>query len=366
MVVAHQQRAVGHDQHVHGPSPLGTVRLQPAAGEHFVVHDIAALQSGHGHAVAHGVRAVPGAVLGDEDLAAVLRGEHLARIELHAQRRRMGRDLQLGRLETRALALPVGLLGNLVGHAYGKAVVQARLGRAVERVGRRGVAGSVAAVAGEPQVVGSGMEVEADRVADAASVDLQAAPVGPHAHDGRVRVGPLAHVTRRAHGHIEPAVRIEGDVLPAVPFVLGKRVVDHHGRWRVVQARLDLVEAQHPADLCHVERAVAEGHSVGLIQTLGEGVHGVRLVVPVMVDHRIDLVLAGADENRPGLAQGQRARLGHAGVDADAEAGGQRDPVQRKHVVLGQGAHGQTEQESAKRGQGGWGFGGLHGLLRAG
>jgi len=54
---------------------------------------------------------------------------------------------------------------------------------AVELVFRSGIAGPVAAIVGEPQLLGHRMPVEADGVADAARDDLHAGSVGVVAAD---------------------------------------------------------------------------------------------------------------------------------------------------------------------------------------
>src|SRR5436190_7416307 len=98
-----------------------------------------------------------------------------------------------------------------------KAEIQSRLRGMVQRVGRRVVPQQFASVAREPQFPGAWIPVEADRVAQAPGIDLQARSIRIHARDGRVTVGiGFADIARRADGNVELAVGTEGDEFPAV------------------------------------------------------------------------------------------------------------------------------------------------------
>src|SRR4029453_5953526 len=83
LVVGHEQRAVRHDEDVGRTSP-GAGALQPSFGERLVGGCAAALDLHEGHPVADRLAAVPGAVLADEDPAAILLREHRARVKAHA------------------------------------------------------------------------------------------------------------------------------------------------------------------------------------------------------------------------------------------------------------------------------------------
>ena len=84
--------------------------------------------------------------------------------------------------------------------------------------------------------------------------------------------------------------------------VLRQRVVDDHRLARRLQLRLDVVEADDAADLADVQRAVAKGDAVRLVEALGDGEHLIGLVVAVPVDDGVDRVagrlVARADEDR--------------------------------------------------------------------
>src|SRR5690349_10494436 len=68
LVVGDEHRAVRHHHHVHRPSPRLVARdVEEALDEHLVVGHLRAFDRSHHHAVAALLRAVPGAVLGDED-----------------------------------------------------------------------------------------------------------------------------------------------------------------------------------------------------------------------------------------------------------------------------------------------------------
>jgi hypothetical protein len=93
---------------------------------------------------------------------------------------------------------------------------------------------------------------------------------------------------------------------------------------------LDVVVAQHPRSLGDVERALAKGHPVGVLQPAGEGDHPVRLALLLRVLQRVDVALAaGADEERARRAEAHLAGVDHPRrVGLDVEARRQADPVQ--------------------------------------
>src|SRR5262245_41411962 len=75
-------------------------------------------------------------------------------------------------------------------------------------------------------------------------------------------VSPLADITRRTHRYVEPAIPPHTDKLPAMMRVAGIAVVDHNGRWRPGQTRLNVVIAQNAVDLSHIQGPVMEGDAV--------------------------------------------------------------------------------------------------------
>src|ERR1700755_2657772 len=107
-------------------------------------------------------------MLGDEDAVLVLRGELASGVELHAQRRYVGAELDDGRRE----------LGTFMSHAEDRidhvalvtvriAEMLAQLRDVVELVARQIVTYPVARVLAEPQVAGAGIDRAADAVANA-------------------------------------------------------------------------------------------------------------------------------------------------------------------------------------------------------
>src|SRR5207244_2476733 len=98
LVVGDEQRAIRRHDHVDGTSPrVGA--LQPALGEGLVARGAPILQLHHGDAIARFRVAVPRAVLGDEDRAAVFLREFAARVEAHAERGDVRAELLRGRRE---------------------------------------------------------------------------------------------------------------------------------------------------------------------------------------------------------------------------------------------------------------------------
>ena len=158
---------------------------QPALGErHRFLGAAILVEGGEHHPRTHRRGAVPGAVLGGEDPAAVLLRERLAGVEGHAE---IGGMRLL--LELRIDDVGRHLLVLVLGRAHGatavprEAEVLAGAGDAVEFAGRCVVAHAVDLVVGEPELAVGRVEVHADRVADAARVDLAVAAVTVHADD---------------------------------------------------------------------------------------------------------------------------------------------------------------------------------------
>ena len=86
--------------------------------------------------IADGHGTIPGAMLGDEDLVAICRGEHCTRIEAHAQRRDMGTEVLHRRGELGTLAFAAKLrVGNSAAMTIGIAKVHTRLWGMIEFIG---------------------------------------------------------------------------------------------------------------------------------------------------------------------------------------------------------------------------------------
>src|ERR1041385_7692907 len=103
-VVGHQHRAVFRQHDVGGTAEIALIALEPAFRKDLLLRVLTVGTDDD----ALDPRAlvfmpVPGAVLGDEDVVLVLGGELIAGIELHAERRDMGAEVQHRRGELRAL-----------------------------------------------------------------------------------------------------------------------------------------------------------------------------------------------------------------------------------------------------------------------
>ncbi len=178
-------------------------------------------------------------------------------------------------------------------------------------------------------------------------------PLGINPGDGRIDgVLGIADVARRAHRHVELAVRAEADELPAVVAVERVGVGDHHRLRRARQMVVDGVEAQHAGDLGHVERAVAPGDTVGRAQPRGQGEDLVGPPVLVLVHQGVDLPLPhGAYVDDPPRRLRQRPRARHrVGVHRDGKPRRQLDAVELRLARRGAGEGG--EEQQGRRGAG--------------
>ena len=176
--------------------------------------------------------------------------------------------------------------------------------------------------------------VEADDVAHAARDGLEAAAVGLHALDDAVALARLADVARRADRHVELAVGTEGDELPAVVRLAGKRSVTTTGAGGCGEAVVDAVEAQDLRDRGDVEIAVAPGDARRHLQAAGDGAH--RAGAAALDLEGVDLAGAAAADVDHALAVGAAAerhlaRVRHrVGDELDAKARGQTQLLERQ------------------------------------
>src|SRR6266508_2962451 len=220
LLVGNQHRAVRQLQDIGGPAVELVLAVVEETGHERLDLGGRALRPGKHHVIAVLLLPVPRPAAGNEADVRVGLGEHAAGVELDAEpgdmrSRQGGRQYHAG---ARVWPLDVRI-GNAVGVAIGEAEIGAFLilGNPVELVLRAIIAGPVAAVVGEPQLLRHRMPVEADGVADAARDDLHAGAVGVVAADLAVGAGvDLANVAVRADLHIELAVGPERDVLPIV------------------------------------------------------------------------------------------------------------------------------------------------------
>src|SRR5215831_19053463 len=103
LVVGHEEGTVGHHEHV-GWATGRDAALQPARGERLVGRGAPVVDLHEGDPVPDRRRAVPRAVLGDEDPAAVLLGKHPPGVEAHADGRDVRAELAGRRAELAARA----------------------------------------------------------------------------------------------------------------------------------------------------------------------------------------------------------------------------------------------------------------------
>ena len=286
--------------------------------------------------VAHLLGSVPRAPPGHEDRVTVVGREHRAGVEPHAERRGVrsqgdhGQDdlvARIGGLDVRIrLAVRVAIREPEVRADHGG-------GQAVQLVVEAVLAGPVAAVVGEPQLAGLGMEIESHAVAHAARHDLHSGAVEVVAADLAVHfLVELARVARRADLDVDLLVRPQGQELPVVMHLRrepeGVRQVDRRGHLALGQTGLDVVIAEHAMDGGHVQGAVVEQHPVRLNQLLGDDPRRALAVLVQRGVHAPDG--ARALEDRALVAAGHHARAGIAvRPQLDLEAGRHLDALQR-------------------------------------
>src|SRR5450759_2949603 len=135
LVVRNEQGTVGPDEHVDGTPPC-FLALEPALGEGLLGNRLPVPEAHERHPVPDLLLPVPRAVLGDEDLAAVLGGEHRTRVEPHPERRDVGAQLEGRRDEALAGKLLAELrVGDVSSVAVREPEVEAGVRREVQLVG---------------------------------------------------------------------------------------------------------------------------------------------------------------------------------------------------------------------------------------
>ena len=270
-------------------------------------------------------------MLGDKYPVAVLGREHRAGVEAQPVWRDVPPLVQCRGTELTACApRPVFRIGRIALMAEGKAEVKSGFRRVIQFAGRQVIAHHVAAVIVEPQLLRCRIPIEANGVAHAARKHLKLTAIRFESVDGGVHIRiRCADVARRADRHVEPAIRTEGDELPAVMAVPGQFVEYDDWLWRGLQIGFDLIEAQDAADFGHVQRTIANGYTVRRVQAPGDGDDLVHLAVPICIHQRMDRAFrARAHEHRAPGAQRQRARVFDAlRIDLDLEAGRQPEAL---------------------------------------
>src|ERR1700733_12885568 len=325
-VVGDEDRAV-LQLHDVDRTPDILVVLQEAGEQRFDVFDCAVLvEMSDSNVTAELDGPIPRTMTRDDDLVLVGSREHFAGIETHAERGCVRTHQADWRRELAAGVSPAEFgVGNIALPAIGGAEVLADLGDAVEFVVRKVFRKPVAAVVGEVELLGFGIPVEADGVADADGNDFRARTVEVDTADLAMILVMQHVVAGLADRNIELVVRSDGDELPAVGFVLRQVVVDHGGLRRIVEIVFDLFDLRHLREFGDIKGAVLEGDAVRAVEA---GRDDLDLAFAVLVDDGIDLVdRAATDEDRALVAQRERTGIRHAGrVNFDIEA--------RRHLQL--------------------------------
>ena len=180
------------------------------------------------------VRAVPRAVLRDEDAMAIRRRKRISGIEAHPQRRHVGSQQRFGFhvIRTIVASRPEFGIGDAVAVAIRITKMQAGLGRLIlSSSAWTVVAQFIAAVVGKPKGFRRRVPIETHGVPNAARHDLASGAVGPDARQRRVDgIFRFANIARRADRerkaiHRDP----EGDEFPSVMLAWRIAVGDHDG-----------------------------------------------------------------------------------------------------------------------------------------
>ena len=160
--------------------PQAVRSLKPAVGEDLVARRPPLIQPHPHDTVPDRGAAVPGAVLGDEDRAAVVRREHRARRRSACRGRPRARRAcaPAGRTPRTGAARRTRGSATLARVAEREAEVQPGAVARLSSSARHVVPELVAAVVGEPELPGRRVPVEADGVAHPACEDLEAEPSG--------------------------------------------------------------------------------------------------------------------------------------------------------------------------------------------
>ena len=141
-------------------------------------------------------------MLGDEHCVHVVGTERVTGVEIHADRRRVGLNLDLGRDVVRRVVV-LSVFGVADGGTVDvrETVVGAGFGDAVDLLRRDVVAHHVAPVVREPQLIGLGVPCHADGIANAVGVHGGLARTGIHAQDaGEAFIRLVADIAGRTDG----------------------------------------------------------------------------------------------------------------------------------------------------------------------
>ena len=195
----------------------------------------------------------------------------------------------------------------------------ARLRDHVELVARQVVAYPVACVLGEPVFSGARIDVAADAVANAERDQFGIAGLGIDAADLRQAGRRNPDVEGRSERHVEPAVLVGREVLPAMRHVGRHVVIDHLAVAELVEVGFSVVVFDQLVDRDDVQRTIPEREAGGHVQSLEDGLD---LFLAASVGDRVDVAEAErADKQRALVAPGHLPRRQHARcVDFDLKA----------------------------------------------
>src|SRR5882724_5752129 len=297
-VVGDQDRAVLELQYIDRPADILIVFEEPGDERLLRLYGAVLVQLDHEDITANFRRAVPGAVPRDNDRVLVGLREHAACIEAHPERGGMRAHQGNRRGIVGAGFSPAEFgIDDIALQAIGRTEVLADLGHAVELILRHVFRHPVASVVGEVELLGLGIPVEADGVADAPGDHFGAGAVEIDAADLAVGVVVQHVVAGLSDRDVQLVIGTDSDELPAVGFVLRQIVVDHGRFRRIVDDVLDLFDLGHLRQFGDVERAVLEGDAIRTVETGG---HDLDRTFAVLVDDGSDLVEeAAADEHVP-------------------------------------------------------------------
>ena len=128
----------------------------------------------------------------------------------------------------------------------------------VELVARHVVAHPVARVLGEPVFAGARIDVAADAVANAERDQFGIAGLGIDATDLRYAGWRNPDIEGRSERHVEPAVLVGREVLPAMRHVGRHVVIDHLAVAELVEIGFGVVVFDQLVDGDDVQRTILE------------------------------------------------------------------------------------------------------------
>src|SRR6267378_2582415 len=325
-VVSDQDRTVLVLDDVGRAAEITLVAFEPAGREHVLLGILAVGPDGDPHDPGALIfMPVPRAVFGDQDAVLVLGGKLAAGVELHAERSHVGAELQHRRGELRTFVTHRELwIRQVALMAVRIAEVLAELRDHVELVARYIVAHPVTGVFGEPVLAAARIDIAADAVANAERHDFGITGFRIDAANLREAGRRDPDVEGRAERQVEPAILIDGDILPAMRGIGGHVVIHDLAVAELVEIGFGVVVFDQLVDRDDVQRTILEREAGGHVQTLEDGLD---LFLAAIVFDGIDVAEAErADEQRAFVAPGHLPRGQYARrVNFDLEARRQLD-----------------------------------------